>query len=266
MALDEKVRRKELAAVEKQEKKHLIRARNAHKPLWKAQLEKKVPQKVYAGLESAFCKGFELIFSKGTGLIEKSYNREDIQKDHAVRDFAVQIKGGKKELRQLHRGVKKSDLRNLAVTTAEGVALGALGIGMPDVVLFLSTVLKGVYETALHYGYDYTSSREQLLILKLLAASLSTGELYEQLDREVEELLPEEDFAVTEEELQAQIRETAGVFAVDMLVLKFIQGMPLVGIIGGMANPVYYRKILNYVQLKYRKRYLINLNSKKEPV
>lgn len=265
MALDEKALRRELAAVEKQENKRLTRTQQKRKPLWKTELEKKVPRKVYTGLESAFCKGFELVFSQGRGLIEKSYDREGIQKDHAIRDFAVQIKGGKKELRQMHKSARKSDLRNLVVTTAEGVGLGALGIGMPDVVLFLSTVLKGVYETALHYGYDYTSSREQLLILKLLAASLSSGELFSQLDREVEALLPERDCAVTQEELQAQIRETASVFAMDMLVLKFIQGMPVVGIIGGMANPVYYRKIMGYVQLKYRKRYLLKLNEKREP-
>ena len=41
-----------------------------------------------------------------------------------------------------------------------------------------------------------------------------------------------------------------------MLVLKFIQGLALVGVLGGAANPVYYRRVLNYVQLKYHKRYL----------
>ena len=45
-------------------------------------------------------------------------------------------------------------------------------------------------------------------------------------------------------------------FAVDMLLLKFIQGMPVVGFLGGAANPVYYRKVMQYVLLKYRKRYL----------
>ncbi len=38
--------------------------------------------------------------------------------------------------------------------------------------------------------------------------------------------------------------------------MKFIQGLPVVGIIGGMGNPVYYRKIMDYIQLKYKKRYL----------
>ena len=49
----------------------------------------------------------------------------------------------------------------------------------------------------------------------------------------------------------------ASAFAVDMLLLKFIQGLPVVGVIGGAANPVYYSKVMKYVQMKYRKRYLL---------
>ena len=60
-----------------------------------------------------------------------------------------------------------------------------------------------------------------------------------------------------EDELQAQIQKTGSAFAVDMLLLKFVQGFPLVGILGGAANPVYYNKVMRYVQLKYQKRYLL---------
>ena len=56
-----------------------------------------------------------------------------------------------------------------------------------------------------------------------------------------------------------QMRRTADAFAVDMLVMKFIQGMPVVGIAGGLSNPVYYQKIMTYIQLKYYKRYLMKL-------
>ena len=42
-----------------------------------------------------------------------------------------------------------------------------------------------------------------------------------------------------------------------MLLAKFVQGIPVAGILGGISNPVYYRRILYYVQLKYQKRYLL---------
>lgn len=47
----------------------------------------------------------------------------------------------------------------------------------------------------------------------------------------------------------------------DMLILKFIQGIPVIGILGGAANPVYYHKVMQYVKIKYRKRYLLGLSS-----
>lgn len=54
-----------------------------------------------------------------------------------------------------------------------------------------------------------------------------------------------------------QLQHTSDAFAMDMLLMKFIQGLPVVGIVGGLANPVYYQRIMNYVKQKYRKRYLL---------
>lgn len=252
-----KVIEKELRAVEKQEKKLQKAALNAKPAPLKTALESKIPQKVYFGLESTFSKGFSLVFSQGKTLIEKTYKKETIQNNHAIRDYAVQLKGGRRELKQMHKSAKRADSLNVVVTTAEGVALGALGIGMPDIVLFLSTLLRGIYETALNYGYDYESRTEQYIILKMMAAALTYGENWTEENEEVDELLMETDLTVTEDALNTQLRQTASVFAMDMLLIKFIQGLPLVGIIGGAANPIYYSRVLNYVQLKYRKRYLL---------
>lgn len=248
---------KELLAVEKQEKKMQQAALKAKPAVWKTELEKHIPEKVYMGLESAFCKGFGVVFDQGRAIIEKGYNKEDLQADHAIRDFAVQHKGGRKELRQLHKSAKQSDLLNLAVTTVEGVGLGTLGVGMPDIVLFLGTLLKGIYETALNYGFDYESRQEQLFILKMMETALSTGEDWVSRNTEVDEMLTLETVGITDEDFKEQMKHTASAFAVDMLLLKFIQGLPVVGILGGAANPVYYSKVMKYVQLKYRKRYLM---------
>ena len=247
---------KELLAVEKLEKKMEQAALKAKPATWKKELEGRIPEKVYSGLESAFCKGFGVVFDQGRVIIEKGYNKEDLQADHAIRDFAVKLKGGRKELKQMHKSAKQSDLVNMAMTTVEGIGLGALGVGMPDIVLFLGNLLKGVYETALNYGYDYESRQEQLLILKMMQAALSNGESWVQWNAEVEEMLELETIGITDEMFKQQVKDTASAFAMDMLLLKFIQGLPIVGIIGGAANPVYYSKVMKYVQLKYRKRYL----------
>ena len=248
--------KKELLVAVKQENKLERAALKARPAGWKTALEKKLPQKVYNGLETAFCKGFAVVFSKGRGIIEKSYRKTTIQEDQSIREFALQVKGGRKELRQMMKSAHRSHARNMAITTVEGVGLGALGIGMPDIVLFISAILRGVYETALNYGYDYIERAEQMLILKMMAASLSVGEEWKARSQEIDRIMSGGEMDLSDEAYQAQIRDTASVFAVDMLLMKFVQGLPLVGVLGGAANPVYYRKVLRYVQLKYRKRFL----------
>ena len=252
---------KELLAVEKQEKKMEQVALKTKPAVWKKELESRIPEKVYSGLESAFCKGFGVVFDQGRVIIEKGYNKEDLQADHAIRDFAVKLKGGRKELKQMHKSAKQSDFVNMAVTTVEGIGLGALGVGMPDIVLFLGNLLKGVYETALNYGFDYESRQEQLLILKMMQTALSNGESWVQRNAEVEAMLELETPDINDDVFKQQVKDTASAFAIDMLLLKFIQGLPVVGIIGGAANPVYYSKVMKYVHLKYRKRYLLSKRS-----
>ena len=248
---------KELQIVQKQERKLEQAAQKAKPAAWKTELENRIPDKVYSGLESAFCKGFQLVFEQGRGVIEKGYNKESIKTDHAIRDFAVQLKGSRKELKRMHRHAVRADVFNMAMTTVEGVGLGALGIGIPDIVLFLGNLLKSVYETALNYGFDYESRQEQLLILKMMQTALSSGEDWIRGNEEVDGMLFAQNAEITDEDFRQQIKDTANTFAMDMLILKFIQGLPLVGVIGGAANPLYHGKIMKYVQLKYRKRYLL---------
>jgi hypothetical protein len=219
-------------------------------------LEKKIPEKVYTGLESAFCTGFSLVFKQGRKIIELTYKKEEMQRQHALRDWKVKTVGSRSHLKQMGKSAGKSDTVNLTATTVEGIALGALGIGLPDIVLFLTTLLKGIYETAIHYGFGYESRQEQYFILKMMSASLQTGQNWVWENKAVDRFLETEEPEISEEAFQEQLRKTASAFAVDMLLLKFIQGMPVVGFLGGAANPVYYNKVMKYVQIKYQKRYL----------
>lgn len=253
----EKALQKELRSVEKQEQKLQKAFVKAKQPGWKTAVGDKIPQKVFTGLESAFSKGFSLVFNQGRSLIEKSYNKENLKNNHSIRDYAVQLKGSRKELKAVHKSARRADGLNMVVTTAEGLALGALGIGLPDIVLFITTLLKGVYESALNYGIEYDTPEEQYMILNMMSASLITGFERVEWDEMIDGMIAEPPEEVSREILEEQIRETASVFAMDMLILKFIQGFPVVGILGGIANPIYYNRVLRYVQLKYRKRYLL---------
>lgn len=248
---------KEFRALQRREDRLMAAAVKTRRPGWKKALEEKVPEKVYGGLNSAFAKGFSLVFLHGRKAIEITYKKDAISQTYGARSDGFRSTGSRKELKRLHKSAERSSGVNLVLTTVEGIGLGALGIGMPDIVLFLTTVLRGIYETALHYGFAYESRFEQMLILKMMAASLSAGEDWFRRNKEVNDWILQESMDISEEAFQAQIQDTASVFAVDMLLLKFVQGMPVVGVLGGAANPLYYHKILRYVQLKYKRRYLL---------
>lgn len=251
------VLKNELNKLTKKEEKLRLAAMNSKTYAWKFELEKRLPDKVYDGIETAFCKAFSMMFEQGRGIIEKSYDKESLIADHSIRDYAIMVKGGRREINQMSKSAKKAGMINLAVTTAEGIGLGALGIGLPDIVLFISTLLKGVYETALNFGYGYESRSEQYLILKMLSVPLKTADDWAYSDMEIDRLLSDGTGEISHEEFQAQLKATASAFAIDMLVLKFVQGIPVIGIFAGAANPVYYRKISAYVHLKYQKHYYL---------
>ena len=254
---------KELEQLEKRERRLERSAGKQEPPEWKKSLETKVPEKVRVSLEKAFCKAFSVVFQHGNTLIEKTYDKEELQKDHEIQTYAVELKGNRRELRRMRKAAGAADLRNMALTTVEGAGLGLLGIGLPDIVIFIGMLMKGAYEAALHYGFDYDSPQERLFILKMMEASLSRGEERIRADREVDAMcaaLPSAEEAKSL--LKAQMDRTAEVFAMDMLLLKFIQGLPVVGLLGGAGNPVYYRRIMKYVQIKYHKRYLLGMIAK----
>lgn len=254
---------KELEQLEKRERRLERSAGKQEPPEWKKALETKVPEKVRVNLEKAFCKAFSVVFQHGNTLIEKTYDKEELQKDHEIQAYAVELKGNRRELRRMRKAAGAADLRNMALATVEGAGLGLLGIGLPDIVIFIGMLMKGVYEAALHYGFDYDSPQERLFILKMMEASLSRGEERIRADREVDAMcaaIPEPEEAKSL--LKAQMDRTAEVFAMDMLLLKFIQGLPVVGLLGGAGNPVYYRRIMKYVQIRYHKRYLLGMIAK----
>lgn len=250
---------KELNKIEKEEQKLKLYA-DKHKtdPAWKVKLENRVPEKVMTGLHKAFSKAFYLIFEKGAVIIEKTYDKDSIEKDFQINDYAVDVKGSRKEIGHMRSDASKSNVINTVVTTIEGIGLGTLGIGFPDIVLWVGVLLRGVYETALKYGFDYETPEEKLYILKMLEASMASGEEWTGLNAEIDKCIDQNIYMIPDDnELKEQIEKTSDAFAIKMLATKFIQGLPVVGILGGATNPVYYQKVMRYVQLKYRKRYLM---------
>ena len=219
-------------------------------------LEEKIPQKLTETLKEAFYKAFLLIFEKGTDVIEKTFKGSELELEFRVNDFRIDQKASRKSFRKLEKAGKQSGMLNSCVTTAEGIGLGALGIGMPDIPVFLGMLLKGIYETAISYGVEYRKEEEQVLILRMITAGLAQTDTVRKKDRAVEEWISSIKKQNAVWQMEGEIRMASAALAEAMLAAKFLQGIPVVGMIGGMSNPVIYRKVLKYVSLKYKKRYL----------
>lgn len=216
----------------------------------------KIPDKLINTINEGFQKAFKLIFSKGTVVIERTFKKEEMNLDFAVNDFRVNQRPNSKSLKQLDRGVKKSHRANTLATVAEGVGLGAMGIGLPDIPLFLAIILKGIYETATGYGYDYKEEKEQIFILKMIIAALSESNKRAIADIEVEKWLSQMDEEDILYDVDEEVRKASNSLTQALLLPKFIQGIFVIGIIGGAANPFIYQKIMRYVIRMYKKRYL----------
>jgi hypothetical protein len=132
-----------------------------------------------------------------------------------------------------------------------------LGVGLPDIPLFISVILKTIYEVALSYGFDYTSDQEKTYILLLISSAMSKGEEQKKNDEELEKLGTLLDHNLMKEvDLTAQMKSTSEVLSDAMLTTKFIQGIPIVGAVGGVANYTILNKITSFARIKYKKRYL----------
>ena len=221
-------------------------------------LQDKIPDKLKDTLNIAFYKGFQLVFDQGTEYIEKTYNKDKIQLEYDINDYAVNKKNNKKHMTKLDHYSKQTKLINSSFSILEGGVLGFLGIGIPDIPLFIAVLMKTLYETALSYGYLYETPQEKAYLLLTINSAISKGELQKDYNSRLEQLGQELDHGINKPvELEVMMRSTSNHLADALLTAKFIQGIPVVGVIGGAVNYNMVNRVAKYAGLKYKKRYLL---------
>lgn len=283
----------EWKALEKKEGRFITAARHQKEPLLNRKLERFVPEKLEDTLNLAFYKAFELIFNRGTSIIEKTYRKEDMENTYKVNAYAAGLKESRKTMKAFSREAGKNKVRNLAAAGAGGIGLGALGIGLPDIPLFTGMVLKSIYETAISYGFSYDTAEEQCYILKLISTALSRGDAAESGNRSLDAMgrlirtgTPLSETALSGTPLSGTFSGQDGLAALpggpeshdtaslctslmqqashalssELLYMKFLQGIPIAGIIGGMYDAVYLKRIADYADMKYKRRFLEKSN------
>ncbi len=238
-----------------EERRFLQKRLEKKSPLFQEKLEEKVPPKLQSTLDTAFSKAFALIFEKGTGLVEKTYSRQKLEQEYQVRQYALKIKQDSKSLRSFSKTVRNTSAKNTLLSGASGIGMGALGIGLPDIPIFTGMLLKNLYEIALHFGYGYEAKEERYFILLLIQGAVSNGETLLETDQKLNQFIHDGKLPDGYEE-KKQIEAAAKALSKELLYLKFLQGVPLVGAVGGVYDAVYMKQIAAYAGIKYRRRYL----------
>ena len=220
-------------------------------------LSEKVPVKLQNTLDRGFVKAFELIFEKGTEIIEKTYKKEELQKDFKINDYANEIRRSKKTMRAF--GKKAEEIRriNLLISGTTDVGMGILGIGIPDIPVLTGMILKSIYEIALSYGFEYDSEKERRFILLLILGAVSYGEEMVIINEQIENYIDTNSIPMEYIE-KNQIERTASGLAKELLYMKFLQGIPVVGAVGGIYDAVYMKRITEYANIKYKKRFYLS--------
>lgn len=254
---------KQLALLEKQEQKFLNQTesefmKSNFTPMVN-KIQAKIPDKLQSTLDAAFYVGFHLVFEKGNSLIEKTYNKEKIDVSYDLNNYAIEKYMTKKHLKTLDKSSKHSKTINESIAAIEGGVLGLLGIGLPDIPLFLGVIVKTINEIALSYGFQYVSDEDKAYMLYLICTAMSKEDQRQAYDLKTERLGQDIDaHTPTDIDLDAVMNETSDLLSNTLLTAKFIQGLPLVGVIGGVINPVMINKIGRYARIKYKKRYLLS--------
>ena len=217
----------------------------------KTKINDKIPTSLEDTLNKAFVKAFELVFNNGTSIIEKSIDKEKINLEYETNKFRLDYKESKENIENVDKYPKKTNFVNNLLTTSVGTGMGILGLGIPDIPLFVATILRGIYQISLSYGYDYHSDVEKIYILRLIRIALCKSSKEKKLYND--ELKDKNSY---KNRLEDEIRVTAEVMSKALLFEKFIQGIPVVGAVGGITNNAIYKKVSNFSMIKYKKRYI----------
>lgn len=221
-------------------------------------IQGKIPEKLNGILEKAFLKGFQLVFEKGEVYIEKTYQKDRKELEHDVNNYALDKDFSKRYIKRLDKQANNSYMVNTSFTILEGGVLGFLGIGLPDIPVFIAVIMRTIYEIAISYGYDYKNSKEKAYILLIICAALSQGGEQEKFNEQIDSLGNAIDQQTADKiDLKVQMLETSRILSEAMLVGKFVQGIPVVGSVGGVVNYTILKKIGKYASIKYKKRYLL---------
>ena len=247
-----------LMGLEKKEQRLLNRASFSPLAGTMEGLRSRIPYSLQSNLERAFEKAFALLFSpEGTRFLEHTYARRTLEQQAHQWESPLSPAQARKALGQLNRSAGLTTAVENTAAGVEGAVLGLLGIGLPDIPVLLSWLLRSLYQNATRYGFSYDSPAERVYLLLVLQGALTEGDTRRALSARADRLGRALDHGwETEYDLDVEMRAASALLSDRLLLVKFIQGLPLVGVVGGAANLSLSGAVARYGTLKYKKRFL----------
>ena len=219
-------------------------------------LSEKVPEKLQQTLDTAFYKAFLMIFEKGTKVIEKTYEKKELETVYKVREYEEELRHSKKSLKAFSKQANSKVTENVLLSGISGIGMGMLGIGLPDIPVFTGMLFRSIYEIALSYGYEYESEQEQYFILLVIQGSTSYGEEFLEIDKAINTFICDISIPIGYEKAE-YAKVVASSLSKELLYMKFLQGIPLVGAAGGAYDVIYMKQVVEYAKMKYHRRFLV---------
>ena len=218
-------------------------------------LAEKVPEKLQQTLDTAFYKAFLMIFEKGTKVIEKTYEKKEMETVYKVREYEEDLRRSRKALKAFSKQANSKGTENVLLSGVSGIGMGMLGIGLPDIPIFTGMLFRSIYEIALSYGYEYESEQEQYFILLLIQGAAAYGEEFLEIEETIHCFIQEPYVPIGYEKAE-HAKVAAGGLSKELLYMKFLQGIPIVGAVGGVYDVIYMNRVTEYAKLKYGRRFL----------
>ena len=251
------VLQREIDGLRKAEKRFLRKQLNREPTQLDMLLEDKIPEKLEATLDAAFSKAFHLIFSKGSSIISKTFSADKLIEEFEADTASLEELGGGRQMRKFKRRAAVTGTAHTVLSAVSGAALGFVGGTIPDIILFITLLLRNIYKISMKYGYSFDTDEEKKFILMVITAAMKDGEEMIRADKEINKLIRAGLFT-DESTVDEKINEAAVALAHALLLMKFLQKIPVVGVIGGASDFIYMERISDYAVLKYQRRFLID--------
>lgn len=249
------VMEKEIARLRRAERRFLRKQLNKEPTKLDKLLEERVPEKLESTLDAAFSKAFHLVFSKGSSIISKTISTDKLVEEFEADLISLKATGKGREMRKFKRRASVTGTAHTMVSTVTGIALGVAGAWIPDIIVFLTLLLRNIYQISMQYGYAYDTDEEKKFILRVVAAAVMEGDELLAADKEINKIIKAGLFT-DEGTVDERINEAATALGHALLLMKFLQNIPVVGVVGGASDFIYMEKISDYAVLKYQRRFL----------